>query len=366
MSHIVIDARIRRSSTGRYVDRLLEHLQKIESKNTYTILVEKDDPWQGSADNFTPLPCPYKQFSFNPLEQIAFAWKLYRLRPALIHFTMPQQPFLYLGKRITTFHDLTFLSYPRQKHKSSFKFKMGFVLYMNLLKYVARLSKKIIVPSKFVASDLAAYQPSTKAKIVVTYEASEPSITAKAKPLSGVVKPFIMHVGSPFPHKNIDRLVESFSLLKKDHPSLQLVLPGKKEFYFNELQDKLTDNPLRDDIIIPGFISDEELKWLYENAECYVLPSLSEGFGLPGLEAMVHGCPVVSSNATCLPEIYGNAAHYFNPEDTEDMMRKITGVITNKKLRDSLVKSGHNQVKKYSWQRMAEQTLKVYNDALRS
>lgn len=362
--HIVIDARNRRSSTGRYTDRLLDHLKDIDQENQYTVLVQPEDPWQGIGQNFTPLPCPYKQFSFNPLEQIGFAWQLYKLRPSLVHFTMTQQPLLYFGKIVTTTHDLTMLRFTRPGRFPIAIHKVRMVLYRLLFWTAHKKSNQIIVPSNFVAKDLSRYQPFTKEKTIVTHEASEPPTKEKASALKGVTKPFIFHVGSPFPHKNIERLIDAFVLLKEKHPDLQLVLAGKKEFYFNKLEKHLQDNPHKKDIIIPGFVSDNELRWLYENAQAYVFPSLSEGFGLPGLEAMVHGCPVVSSNATCLPEVYGDAAHYFNPEDVNDMEIKINDVVSEKKLRDSLIKKGHARVKKYSWQTMAEQTLAVYRNLL--
>lgn len=362
--HIVIDARNRRSSTGRYTDRLLEHLQKIDPKNNYTVLVQPDDTWQGSAKNFHPLPCPYKQFSFNPLEQIGFAWQLYRLRPALTHFTMTQQPLLYFGNIVTTTHDLTMLRFTRKGRLSApvHALRMGLYRFMFWLSH--KKSKKIIVPSSFVKEDLSGLQPFTTPKTVVTLEASDPPISAKAIQPKGIEKPFILHVGSPFPHKNIDRLVEAFSLVKEKHPKLKLVLVGKKEFYFNQLVADLKSNPHKKDIIIPGFVSEQELKWLYQNAEAYVLPSLSEGFGLPGLEAMSHKCPLVSSDATCLPEIYGDAAYYFNPSVPADIANSIDDVLKNKDLQKKLIKNGQERLKHYSWEKMAAETLEVYNNAL--
>jgi glycosyltransferase involved in cell wall biosynthesis len=111
-------------------------------------------------------------------------------------------------------------------------------------------------------------------------------------------------------------------------------------------------------------VSEGQLRWLYENCAAYVFPSLSEGFGLPGLEAMVHGAPVVSSNATCLPEVYGEAAHYFDPLDVDDIASKIGETLDNEALRSNLIKKGKEQAAKYSWRRTAEQTLEVYEKAL--
>ncbi len=362
--HIVIDARNRRSSTGRYTDRLLEHLQAIDHSNRYTILLSVGDSWQGSNKNFSALPCDFKQFSFNPLDQVRFAWLLYRLRPNLVHFTMTQAPLLYFGNIVTTTHDLTMLRYTRPGKLSAWLHYLRMLLYRFMFWWNHRKSKKIIVPSKFVAEDLAKLQPFTRNKIMMIYEASEPPIQTKAKPLKGVRSPFIFHVGSPFPHKNIDRLVKAFEQLKVSYPDLQLVLPGKKEYYFHQLESRIKSSSVAKDIRMPGYISDAELKWLYQNTECYVLPSLSEGFGLPGLEAMAHGCPLVSSDATCLPEIYGDAAHYFDPTNITDIQTKLAEVINDKSLRTKLVKNGAARLKKYSWQKMAEETLAVYKRTL--
>ncbi len=225
-------------------------------------------------------------------------------------------------------------------------------------------SERIIVPTRFVAKDLADLYPFTRGKTAVTYEASEPPIHQPAEPLDDIKKPFIMHVGSPFPHKNLRHLIKAFELLLTRKPDLTLVLIGKKEFYFKELEQWAKERSSYSSIRFTGFIDDNELKWLYENAAAYVLPSLSEGFGLPGLEAMAHGCPLVSSDATCLPEVYGDAAHYFDPYSLQETAAAIEDVLDDSKLCKKLVLNGHKQVQKYSWQTMAEQTLNVYKEAL--
>lgn len=359
--HIVIDARSRPSSTGRYIDRLLEHLQKIDSVNTYTVLVRPTDTWEAISDNFSTLVCPFKQFSFNPLDQINFARFLYKLRPDIVHFGMtPQEPLFYFGKRVTTTHDLTMLRFTRPGRLPGWLHIVRMTAYRFLFWSAHRKASCIIVPTNFVKQDLSEHYRFTKSKIVVTYESSEPPIKIKPEPLNGVGKLFILHVGSPFPHKNIERLIDSFEILKQKHPYLQLVLAGKKEFYFEGLEKTLVSNPIRNSVIIPGFVSDSELKWLYQHAAAYVLPSESEGFGLPGLEAMSHGCPLVSSNATCLPEVYGDAATYFNPLDINAMSQAISGVITDQGLRNKLKERGYKRLKLYSWEKMARETLEVY------
>lgn len=363
--HIVIDARIRRTSgVGRYCDRLLQHLQTVPSDHRFTILLHPDDPWRPRSENFTVVPCPFPQFSFNPLHDLKFAYLLRSLQPDLVHFTMTQQPLTYRGKTVTTTHDLTMLRFIRRGKTPSPVFwikKLGY----RLLFYVGnQKASQIIVPTTFVAEDLALLYPFAKDKTTVTYEASEPPLSGKAEQPEGLKKSFIMHVGSPFPHKNIRHLVEAFEELLVKYPNLTLVLAGKKEFYFNELEEWAKQRPSYSSIRFTGFIDDSELKWLYENAEVYVMPSLSEGFGLPGLEAMAHGCPLVSSNATCLPEVFGKAAHYFDPYSLPATTAAIEDVLADPALKKKLAANGRKQVLKYSWQTMAEQTHDVYIAAL--
>ena len=145
---------------------------------------------------------------------------------------------------------------------------------------------------------------------------------------------------------------------------MRLVHAGKLDYYAKKLRRWVKGQGMEGQVNFLGFVSDQELKWLYQNAQAYVFPSLSEGFGLPGLEAMVHVCPVVSSNATCLPEVYGDAAEYFDPLDVEEMAGAINKVLGSEALRSKLIALGYAQAKKYSWQRMAEQTLEVYKEVL--
>lgn len=365
MKHIVIDARIRRASTGRPVDRFLQYLAKYDTTNRYTLLVEPTDDIKFQSANITTVPCSYKQYSLNPLQQITYARQLKSLKPDLVFFTMTgQAPLGYKGPNVTFTHDLTMLRYARAGKYPEILHKIRMVAYRKLFDEGNLRAHKIITPSQFVKEDLISRLPEVANKTTVIYESSEPIIKQKATPVTGVNKPFILHVGSPFPHKNIHRLVEAFIKLKDNYPNLQLVLGGKKEFYFNQLIDWLKDKPYKDDIIIPGFVSDTELKWLYQNAECYVLPSLSEGFGLPGLEAMAHNCPLASSKATCMPEIYGNAAKYFDPNDSDSIKNTVNKILSDKKLKETLVKNGQKQLKKYSWAKMTEEIVKIIRHEL--
>lgn len=363
--HIVIDARIRRSTTGRYTDRLLEHLQELDNFHRYTILVQPDDPWKPKAHNFTSLPCPYPQFSLSPLHQLKFAWQLYRLRPSLVHFTMTQQPLPYFGRIVTTTHDTTMYYFVRRGSTPLLLYRVKMWLYRFLVWFSHRKSKHIIVPTQKVADEFRERQPFTKKKLVVTYEASEPPLKVKSKRPEGVEGDFLLYVGTAFPHKNLPKLIEALELLIKKQPQLKLVVTGNRtEKHMVELIAWAKQRPSFKNIILPGFVSEAELKWLYENCRAYVFASLSEGFGLPPLEAMAHGAPVVSSNASVMPEVYGDAAYYFDARNPEDMASKIEVVLSDKKLRADLIQKGYTQLQRYSWSKMAEETLIVYKEDL--
>jgi len=140
---------------------------------------------------------------------------------------------------------------------------------------------------------------------------------------------------------------------------------GRQDYFYKRVQE-FTEKYWgeKSPVIFPGFVPDKNLKFLYSQALAYVFPSFYEGFGLPPLEAMAGGCPVVSSNKSSLPEILGEAAIYFNPEDEGEMIKQIEKIIEDKNLRQEWVKRGYEQVKKYSWEKCAQETLGVYGEVL--
>lgn len=364
MAKIVIDARELNTSTGRYVERLLHYLQKIDKTNDYAVLLRPDDmdTWSPTNDRFTKIPCPYKEFTFS--EQFGFKRQLKKLDADLVHFTMVQQPILYRGKHVTTMHDLTTLRF-RNPAKNPVVFWIKQKVYGFVNWYVPRTSKAIITPTEFVKKDVVSYAHIKPKKITVTYEAAD-EITAPIEPIKSLQsKPFIFYVGRPQPHKNLGRLIEAFAILKKSHPELLLVLAGRKDSVYESFVADAKRLGVADSVIFTGYVTEGQLKWLYRGCKAYVFPSLSEGFGLPGLEAMMHRAVVVSSDATCLPEVYGDAAWYCNPLDVHDIARSIDEILDNTELRNKLIRRGRVRAKEFSWQKMAEQTLAVYEKALR-
>lgn len=299
--------------------------------------------------------------NYSIAEQTKFKTFLDTLSPDLVHFCMPQQPVAYRGKSVTTFHDLSLLRvYNSDKNWLVYHVKQ--LIGRWLFRRVAHTTNHIITPTDFVKQDIADTLGVPASKITRTYEAADVSIETLT-PYEHPFKQFILYVGQQSDYKNIRRLGDAHQQLLAAHPDLGLILVGKlnasarsNKAYFE--QQGYTN------IHFTDFISNEQRDWLYTQAAAYVFPSLTEGFGLPGLEAMGYGTPVVSSNATCLPEVYGDAAHYFDPLDTSAMARAINEVISDDTLRKSLIAKGKQNVTRYSWRRMAEQTLEIYEQVL--
>ncbi|MBU2265062.1 glycosyltransferase family 4 protein, partial [Patescibacteria group bacterium] len=325
----------------------------------------------------------------------------------LMHFTHFNAPMLYFKPYVVTIHDLILQRFPTVKEAlfGRLKYFLKNIGYKIVIRLVVSRAKKIIAISRFVKNDIIKSFGVAENKINVIYEGTPSSVIASsaragrsnpaenlqndgiaALSLDGlgtprndenllakykIQKPYLLYVGNAYPQKNLARLIEAFKILVEGgYNDLRLALVGEKEYFYRKLREQsesiiLQSMVKKDQMVFTGFVPDEELGALYQNASIYVFPSLCEGFGLPPLEAMARGAPVVSSNATCLPEILGQAAHYFDAASPADMAAKISEVLTDESLRQKLIVAGFEQIKKYSWQRMAEETQKIYVNCAR-
>ncbi len=360
--HIVIDARIVNSGTGTYVKKLLEYLQKIDKIHKYSVLLRSTDLsyWTPSAKNFQVVIADFNNYSF--AEQFGLKKLLDQLEPDLVHFCMPQQPVLYKGKSITTMHDMTLLkTYNSDKNWLVFHAKQ--LVGRFVWKRIAKTSDFVIAISQNTKQEYQDFCHIPDSKIPVIYEAAE-TTTGTLQPYPVPYKQFLLYVGQQPDYKNLRRLAEAHQRLLAQHPNLGLVFVGRMN-HDTKINKTLFEARGYKNIHFTGFIDNPQRDWLFTKATAYVFPSLMEGFGLPPLEAMSYGTPVVSSKASCMPEILGEAAEYFDPLDINDMAHTINRVITDEQLRKTMIKKGHAQVAKYSWRRMAKETHAIYMRALR-
>jgi len=363
---IAIDARIINSSTGRYVERLIHYLEELDKKHDYVILVQKKDLdfYRPTNPRFRIVEADFDNYSL--VEQIGFKRLLDRVRPDLVHFCMPQQPVLYRGRHVTTVHDLNLLqTYNSDKNYFVFHFKQ--LVGRLVFQWVGHNSAHIITPTNYVRDAYSAFAGINPDKVTVTLEGAERGEVTPLPYKSLQNKKYIMYLGSESDYKNIRRLMQAHQLLLRRHPSLLLVLVGRlsgKNGAAAARNKAWAEKNGLANIIFTDFVPDTQTTWLYRHTEGYVFPSLMEGFGLPALEAMHEGAAVISSNATCLPEVYGDAAEYFDPTDIHDMAAAIERVITDPKRQKELQRLGKAKAATYSWRRMAEQTLAVYNQVL--
>ncbi len=263
---------------------------------------------------------------------------------------------------VVTIHDVAYLHYPDEFLKRD--------LYQlkNWTNYSIRKASKIITVSKTTKKDVMSFYKIPEKKIEVVYNGFEKEIDDTDVPktmdeIDGkITPPYILYVGTIQPRKNIITLIRAFSLLQKTNPELTLVITGKKGWLFDQIFKEAKKEYLENKIIFTGYVTDEELVYLYRKAFCFALPSFYEGFGIPVLEAMSNGTPVVSSFSSSLPEVGGEAALYFDPADYRDLADKLKLLYGDKKLRNELVRKGRERIKQFSWDTCAASTLKILQD----
>lgn len=359
---IVLDLRIfgpQHGGLGRYNQQLLLNLATFDLKNQYIILIKKiSSDLPDLPANFSWKVCPYHWYSLQ--EQIFLPFILKKLKPDLVHFPHFNVPIFYRGKFIVTIHDLIMTKFPsiRTSTLNRFVFIFKRLAYQLTIKSAITRADKIIAVSKFTAEDIKSYFHLNKnqaEKIKVVYEGLTP-IKDTQEINDDLPEKFFLYVGNAYPHKNLAFLIDVFQEFLKNHPDFYLVLVGTHNYFYQQLE-KLAHQH----VIFAGFIADKKLAAYYRQSQAYIFPSLYEGFGLPPLEALAHQTPVLSSSASCLPEILADAVVYFDPQNKEDLLNKMENIITDKDLTQQLKLSSESVLAKYSWEQMAQEIIKYYN-----
>jgi glycosyltransferase involved in cell wall biosynthesis len=367
---------------GRYVQEIVDNIIKIDKENEFVIFLSPQN-----YDEFLPVEPRIRKVLvsarwYSWAEQLVLPWQIWREHLDLMHFPHFNVPILVPVKFVVTIHDLILTKFPtiRASTLSPWLYKIKNLLYRIVISLAVYRSQKIIAVSEFTKKDIIDKFRIDPDKVTVTYEGvaslayGNDSLFVKKLDDSetllryNILENYILYVGNVYPHKNLESLLEVFAELHKKYPALRLVLVGKEDYFYQRLKElagRLNlwhDDVAASPVIFTGYVLDAELDVLYRKALFYVFPSLYEGFGLPALEAMAKGCPVASSNQASLPEVLGEAALFFNPNDKADIFLKIDRLYRDQELRQTLVKKGKEQVKRYNWWECARQTLEIYQN----
>ncbi len=368
---IGLDARLygtQHGGIGRYIQHLIHELELIDSSNQYYIFLNADnyEAYQPKNSNFKKILADCQVYSWSEQFKLPGILKQYRLD--LVHFPHFNVPIGYFGKYLVTIHDLIITHYPtsRATTLNPFWYQIKLFLYRLTVKIAALRAHSIIAVSKYTQQDIAGTLRINPAKIHVIYEGVDLPQPGQAE-CQAVLNQFrlkgnyLLYVGSAYPHKNLERLLQAFARIQRTNLLLQLVLVGKINFFYQRLQQQIQELGLEKAVVLTDYLPDEKLACLYQNAAIYVFPSLLEGFGLPPLEAQTYGVPVISSNASCLPEILGESAIYFDPTNVDEMVAKITETFDDYALQQTLRTHAKSNLQRFSWRNMATQIHKLYN-----
>jgi glycosyltransferase involved in cell wall biosynthesis len=268
---------------------------------------------------------------------------------------------------VVTVHDLGYLYYP-----GAHRFLDG--LYLDLsTRYNARAASRVIASSQATKDDLVQQCGIEPDKITVVYfgydETMQPvedeATIEKVKARYGIQGDYVLHVGTLQPRKNLGRLLEAYAMVRKQAKRGEtpcLVMAGRKGWLYDQIFQQVERLGLESAVILPGYVPQDDLPALLSGAHLFAFPSLYEGFGLPVLEAMACGTPVLCSNVSSLPEVAGDAALLVDPLDVKSMAEAMNRLLQDEGLRSQLVERGYRQVRQFSWERCARETLAVLED----
>ena len=373
---IVLDARrIADFGIGTYIRNLVRSLSKLDSTNHYTVVTPAPD-----VPELKDLPSNFETavFSGNITGFIQLSYTLFlRKIPAdLFHVPLNAVPLWMPKPYLVTIHDMSTLLFGNRQ--SGYESKLRhFYLRRGLQR-----ADRVMTVSSATRHDVESVLGIPASRIRVVYNAPDPTFR-QPPPTSDhshpaeiqrvldryrIQYPFLLYVGRTNPQKNIPRLVEAFAVLRgemREHPryaNIRLIIIGDEISRNPALRHAVIHSRVEDVVRFLGFVPIETLRAFYQAASAFVFPSLYEGFGLPPLEAMACGTPVVCSNVSSLPEVVGDAAVIVNPENVFDIARGMREILLDDVLRSRLVALGLEQARNFSWERTAAEVLRAYED----
>ena len=350
---------------GRYTARLIEHLEHILPEGDECVVFlrrENFDAYTPKHPGFRKVMADYPWYSFQ--EQILFPFILRKHRLDIMHFIHFNVPLLYRRPFVVTIHDLILIRYPtaRNTTRSAMTYWVKFLAYRLAIGSAVRRARKILTVSHFTERDIITEYPASAGKIVVAYQGCDlpesPSGKAFSDTNRAILKPYFLYVGNAYPHKNL----EAFIPLAKRFPDVRFVLVGREDYFYGRLKQAVRRAGAKN-IVFTGFVPDEELVSLYRDATGYIFPSLYEGFGLPSLEAMRLGTPVIASNRGSIPEVLGDGAIFFDPDKKGALSDAVQRLLDDESLAALLSQKGRKRASNYRWEDLASETLRTYRDA---
>ena len=371
---IVIDARMMGSENtrgiGRYIEELVRAMVGLAPEHRYVLLARDPttSPFMGNASvEHVAADVSW----YGAAEQMKMPGMIAATRPDLLHVPHWNVPVMSRIPRVVTIHDLILLSEPKSAKVSTrgpIVSTVKRIGYRLVLRDALVGSRRIGVPTQWVADDIRRHFPSLETPIDVTGEGMpDPDSSVWSDP--DTTNPYLLHVGSAYPHKNLDLLLDAWKKLADLHPLLSLILAGERDVFMKRLEERVKREELPR-VRFPGRIPDVDLSGLYARASAFVFPSRNEGFGLPPLEAMAYGCPVVSSNASCLPEVLGSASRakpreegvfFFQPSGTDGIIRAVETVLRDPVgARNAARQTARVLRQRHDWKKTAERTLEAY------
>ncbi len=287
-----------------------------------------------------------------------------RTRATLLHVSY-HAPFWVQTPIVVAIHDVSYRVRPR------FVTLRNYVIPNTLGYMTARRSKAVLTPSKFSRAEILRIYPWLEQRLFVTPYAAGPQFyvrqhdeVERVTQKLGIHAPYFLFVGAAQPRKNVQRVVEAFLRVAQQHPGCQMIFAGRWTRTLSRLQVTYSDAFESKRIMVMGYLSDDELSCLYTGCVGFVFPSLYEGFGIPVMEAMQCGAPVITSNTSCLPEVAGDAALLVDPTATEQIADAMRKILENPSLRESLVQRGFLRARQFTWQATASATAQAYEAAL--
>ncbi len=355
---------------GRYVEELINELQALDQKNRYVLFLKPENAEACKITNPHVEKRIVSAHWYTLKEQILLPKAIKDSGVDIMHFLHWNVPLACPVPFIVTIHDLILLEDPKSAKATTLgpiRYALKRAGFKQVLSHAIKKSQKIIAVSEYTKSSILKHFSIPKEKIQVIYEGVS-KLDESITPTNSLdskfqfpPSPFFLYVGSAYPHKNLESLLHAFSFFVKSHPETKLVLVGKDDLFYQKLKKEVDEIEIpKNTVIFTGFIPDQVMSELYNKTALYLFPSFIEGFGLPPLEAMRYGAPVAAAKKTALPEVLGDAALYFDPDNIEQMVEVMEKAITDQTLMSAMKQKGEARAKNYSWKSMAEETKNLY------